>query len=192
MQAVGSVYLDRISTSFIQIFPCQQRDALYCLHENGSVSFRVRQPLELPQNLTLTVADFRDFVDVVYDLHYQTEPQRISKSVKPYSFAVCPTTELNVAVLTSEGKLLFWETGFEIVGIHGERVPEDEGYQVLTLISALPAKSGEERLIGEESKGLRLSDSISPHWFTPVDGKIFFKVFDVLKTTYMYYRYTMW
>lgn len=171
MQAVGSIYLDRISTSFVQMYPCQQRDALYCLHENGSISFRIRQPFEFPQNQTLTTLDFREFIDVVYDLHYQTEPQRISKTVKPYSFAVCPSTELKVAVLTSEGKILFWETTFENVGIHGERIIEEDGVQPLTLISALPAKTEEERVIGEISTGLRLSDSISPHWFTPIDGK---------------------
>ena len=175
MQAVGSVFLERASAPFIQMFPCQQRDALYCLHENGSVSFRVRQPVEFPEYATLSPSDFREIIDVNYDLHYLTESLRISKTVKPYGLAVCPYSELQVAILTSEGKIMFWETSFEKMGVYGERLQEDfSGGQPVTLISALPSNSSEEGggVMGEESKGLTLSQSIAPHWFTPPEGEL--------------------
>ena len=175
MQAVGSVFLERASAPFIQMFPCQQRDALYCLHENGSVSFRVRQPVEFPEYATLSTSDFRQIIDVNYDLHYFSESLRISKSIKPYALTVCPYSELQVAILTSEGKMMFWETSFEKIRVYGERLPEDfNGVQPITLISALPSNSSEKGggVMGEESKGLTLSQSIAPHWFIPPDGEL--------------------
>ena len=175
MQAVGSVFLERASAPFIQMFPCQQRDALYCLHENGSVSFRVRQPVEFPEYATLSTSDFRQIIDVNYDLHYFSESLRISKSIKPYALTVCPYSELQVAILTSEGRMIFWETSFEKIRVYGERLPEDfSGGQPITLISALPSSSSEEGggVMGEESRGLTLSQSIAPHWFIPPDGEL--------------------
>lgn len=168
---MGSIYLERVSAPFLQMFPCQQRDALYCLHENGSVSFRVRQPVEFPQTSTLTMADFRELIDVTYDLYYLTEPQRISKNIRPLTFTVCPSTELQFTILTSEGKLLFWDMGFECVGVYDGGKGEGGSGAPLSLVSALPVGIGEERGMGSQCEGLTLSGSIAPHWFNPSDGE---------------------
>ncbi|XP_019864425.1 PREDICTED: WD repeat-containing protein 11-like isoform X2 [Amphimedon queenslandica] len=187
MQAIGSIYLERVTAPFLQLFPCQQRDALYCLHENGSISFRVRQPVEFPRTHTLTMADFRELIDVTYDLYYLTEPQRISKNIKPLAFSVCPTTELQLSVLTSEGKLLFWDVGFECMGLYDGRRGE-EGGSPLSLISALPVTNGGDRPIGSSCEGLTLSQSIAPHWFNPSDGtNIYTLVSPYMTLTNIYY-----
>lgn len=53
--------------------------------------------------------------EVRYDLHGHSEPLRISKTCQVYTGGVCPTSEKRVAVLTSEGRILFWDVEFEKV-----------------------------------------------------------------------------
>ena len=53
--------------------------------------------------------------EVRYDLHGHSEPLRISKTCHVYTGGVCPTSEKRVAVLTSEGRILFWDVDFERV-----------------------------------------------------------------------------
>lgn len=47
--------------------------------------------------------------DFVYESHCSSDGMRITKSLRILGLAVCPTSEMRVAVLTSEGKLLVWE-----------------------------------------------------------------------------------
>lgn len=175
MQAVGSIFLERNATPFVNFRLCQQRDALYCLHENGSITLRIRSPIEFPKNTILSPADFREYVDVSYDLHCQSEPFRISKSCVPYCLALCPTSELQAAILTSDGRVMFWHVMFEKVGLFGERLEEgSKGTYPLTLISALPNTNGDLEVdgstLGMDSGRLSLAYSIAPHWFVPPEG----------------------
>ena len=175
MQAVGSIFLERNATPFVNLRLCQQRDALYCLHENGSITLRIRSPIEFPKNTILSSADFREYVDVSYDLHCQSEPFRISKSCVPYCLALCPTSELQAAILTSDGRVMFWQVMFEKVGLFGERLEEgSKGTYPLTLISALPNTNGDLEVdgstLGMDSGRLSLAYSIAPHWFVPPEG----------------------
>jgi hypothetical protein len=55
--------------------------------------------------------------EVRYDLHGHSEPLRISKTCQVFTGAVCPTSEKRVAVLTSEGRILFWDIEFDKVSI---------------------------------------------------------------------------
>ena len=168
MQAVGSIFLERGYPPFVQMCLCKQRDALYCLHENGSVSFRVRTPVEFPRNGTLQQEDFRHQISVTYDTHCHTESFRISKLCVPYSMTLCPTTETKAAILTSDGKIMFWEGLFERVGVYGQG-EEGDVATPLTLLSALPDGDGYRK--GEGSEGVTLSRNIAPHWFAPADSK---------------------
>lgn len=47
--------------------------------------------------------------DIAYEPHCSSDGVRITKQQKVYGFAVCQMTELKMAVITSEGKLLLWE-----------------------------------------------------------------------------------
>lgn len=168
LQAVGSIYLERGFAPFLQIVPCAQRDLLYCLHENGCITVRIRQPMELPPKKVLTPADFREPIEIHYNLHCQSEPFRISKSCHPFALAVCPTTELQTAILTSEGRVTFWHSVFQKIGVYGET--EDESQ--LALISALPTNgNGSIGNMGNDEGGITLSQSVAPHWFVPPEGK---------------------
>lgn len=43
-QTVGIVPIgDKSSSPFLQVISCKQRDVMYCLHDNGSVSVRLRK-----------------------------------------------------------------------------------------------------------------------------------------------------
>lgn len=172
-QTVGVIHAERNSSPFHQIMPCQQRDVLYCLHENGCVSFRMQQSVTLPSSVPTSPMNFHHH-EVSYDLHGHSETLRISKTCQVYAGAVCPSSEMQVAVLTSEGRVLFWEVEFQQVGIHGRDFLEDDALP--TMLSARPMKGAGLVNVGEqegedegvaEVRGLSLADTIAPHWFTP-------------------------
>ena len=56
-QTVGVVNIERNASPFLHLMPCRQRDLLYCLHENGCVSVRVQQPLQLPTAIPMSPFD---------------------------------------------------------------------------------------------------------------------------------------
>lgn len=172
-QTVGTIPAERNASPFQHIMPCQQRDVLYCLHENGCVSVRMRQHVALPSSVpTSPLAPQRQ--EVCYDLHGHSETLRISKTCQVYAGALCPTSETCVAVLTSEGRILFWGVEFQWAGQYG-RADSDEHPAMVT---AHPVKGAGLVMVGEEEgvaretelRGLCLSDTISPHWFVPPDG----------------------
>lgn len=181
-QMVGMVPAERNSSPFQQILPCRQRDVLYCLHENGCVSVRMQQPVTLPSSVPTSPGGvLSGHQEVCYDLHGHSETLRISKTCQVFAGALCPATETKVAVLTSEGRILFWEVEFEQIGTYGQKLMEDDA--IPTMLTAHPVKGvglvdlgegeGEDEGIGvvSESRGLSLSDNIAPHWFVPPDGE---------------------
>ena len=111
--------------------------------------------------------------------------------------ALCPSSERQVAVLTSEGRVLFWQLEFYEVGtysaVHGQDIGEGEDGS-LAVMSSRPVKGPpvmveleraweeggkeeeeeeeeEENFWQLESCGWTLADYIAPHWFTPLPGK---------------------
>ena len=106
---------------------------------------------------------------------------RISKSIYPFAMSLCPTTELQVALLISDGRALIWTVEFDKVGVYGERLDDElmnkDGRPPLTLISALPRcvsplvsfGEEEEKDVSEAGEPLTLQYSIAPHWFVPPD-----------------------
>ena len=112
-QAVCSFSLERNSPSFLQVIPCQQRDVLMCLHENGSVIMRVRRRVaknpyfvepgeEASNNANMSV-------DIIYENKCQSDPLRLSKSSRLFGFMCCPISERKVALLISDGRIIIWE-----------------------------------------------------------------------------------
>uniref|UniRef100_A0A672R4Z9 WD repeat-containing protein 11 n=1 Tax=Sinocyclocheilus grahami TaxID=75366 RepID=A0A672R4Z9_SINGR len=103
-QTVGVVAIERSGVPFIQVIPCAQRDALYCLHENGCVTLRVCRsttpsPNETEQNLQ----------ELVYDLRSQCDAIRVTKTVRPYRVVICPVNENSAALVVSDGRVMLWE-----------------------------------------------------------------------------------
>ena len=70
-QAVCSFSLERNSPSFLHVIPCQQRDVLMCLHENGSVIMRVRRRVAknpyFVEPSDETTSDASASVDIIYE-----------------------------------------------------------------------------------------------------------------------------
>ncbi|XP_005089399.1 WD repeat-containing protein 11 [Aplysia californica] len=114
-QTVGIIAIDRSSSSFTQVIPCWQRDVLMCLHENGSVSVRVRRR----NNSVATPAPeghgaFDDTptqlsMEVAYDLRCQSDPLRVTRHNKLYGASLCPVSEKAVALIMSDSRILLWE-----------------------------------------------------------------------------------
>ena len=55
--------------------------------------------------------------EFIYESTCSSDGMRITKSQKVFGLAVCPSSELKTAVITSEGKLLIWELRDEMVSV---------------------------------------------------------------------------
>lgn len=112
-QAVCSFSLERNSPSFLQVIPCQQRDVLMCLHENGSVIMRVRRRVAKNPYFVEPGDEASNYsnssVDIVYENKCQSDPLRLSKSSRLFGFMCCPISEMKVALLISDGRIIIWE-----------------------------------------------------------------------------------
>ncbi|XP_026164783.1 WD repeat-containing protein 11 [Mastacembelus armatus] len=105
-QTVGVVAIERSGVPFIQVIPCAQRDALYCLHENGCITLRVCRSTTAPEE----AADPEQSVqELVYDLRSQCDAIRVTKTVRPYRMVICPVNENNAALMVSDGRVMLWE-----------------------------------------------------------------------------------
>uniref|UniRef100_A0A3P8UH49 WD repeat-containing protein 11 n=1 Tax=Amphiprion percula TaxID=161767 RepID=A0A3P8UH49_AMPPE len=99
-QTVGVVAIERSGVPFIQVIPCAQRDALYCLHENGCITLRVCRSTAAPEE---------SVQELVYDLRSQCDAIRVTKTVRPYRMVICPVNENNAALMVSDGRVMLWE-----------------------------------------------------------------------------------
>ncbi|CAG5129448.1 unnamed protein product [Candidula unifasciata] len=122
-QTVGIIALDRSSSSFTMVISCWQRDVLMCLHENGSVSMRVRRR----NNAVTTPAPeghgaFDDTptqlsMEVAYDLRCQSDPLRVTRHNKIYGATLCPVSERMISLIMSDSRVLIWElNGVQLTG----------------------------------------------------------------------------
>uniref|UniRef100_A0A8C7LZV6 WD repeat-containing protein 11 n=1 Tax=Oncorhynchus mykiss TaxID=8022 RepID=A0A8C7LZV6_ONCMY len=104
-QTVGVVAIERSGVPFIQVIPCAQRDALFCLHENGCITLRVCRSTTAPDE-----SDPEQSVqELVYDLRSQCDAIRVTKTVRPYRMVICPVNENNAALTVSDGRVMLWE-----------------------------------------------------------------------------------
>uniref|UniRef100_A0A8D3CIP3 WD repeat-containing protein 11 n=1 Tax=Scophthalmus maximus TaxID=52904 RepID=A0A8D3CIP3_SCOMX len=105
-QTVGVVAIERSGVPFIQVIPCAQRDALYCLHENGCITLRVCRSTYTTEE----AADPEQSVqELVYDLRSQCDAIRVTKTVRPYRMVICPVNENNAGLMVSDGRVMLWE-----------------------------------------------------------------------------------
>lgn len=109
-QAIGSIYLERNSPSFVHaVFPCTQRDVIYTLHDNGSVTMRCRRQMTHTPYASEQAAESDECSwDVVYENKCQSDAFRFSKSNYVSGFVACPVSETRLVLLVSDGRILVW------------------------------------------------------------------------------------
>ncbi|XP_056326423.1 WD repeat-containing protein 11 [Danio aesculapii] len=107
-QTVGVVAIERSGVPFIQVIPCAQRDALYCLHENGCITLRVCRSTTPSPNETVTDPE-QNSQELVYDLRSQCDAIRVTKTVRPYRVVICPVNENKAVLVVSDGRVMLWE-----------------------------------------------------------------------------------
>ncbi|XP_028681437.2 WD repeat-containing protein 11 [Erpetoichthys calabaricus] len=112
-QTVGVVAIERTGVPFIQVIPCRQRDALFCLHENGCITLRVRR-----STCALSEESEQNVQDLAYDLRCQCDAIRVTKTVRPYSMACCPVGENSAALFISDGRVMLWEVKSGTAPLH--------------------------------------------------------------------------
>ncbi|XP_026525467.1 WD repeat-containing protein 11 [Notechis scutatus] len=109
-QTVGVIAIERTGVPFLQVIPCCQRDGLFCLHENGCITLRVRRSTT---NLSAVPneesADPNPIQELIYDLRSQCDAIRVTKTVRPFSMVSCPVNENSVALIVSDGRVMIWE-----------------------------------------------------------------------------------
>ncbi|NXU90324.1 WDR11 protein, partial [Xiphorhynchus elegans] len=108
-QTVGVIAIERTGVPFIQVIPCFQRDGLFCLHENGCITLRVRR-----SNCSITGTpneepDPDPVQELIYDLRSQCDAIRVTKTVRPFSMVCCPVNENSAALIVSDGRVMIWE-----------------------------------------------------------------------------------
>ena len=91
---IGSVVLERSQAAFQAVCVNAAHDTLFCLHRNGLVSARRRT----------------DPASTTYKFVAQSEPLRLaSKSARVVSFTMNPKSQSSMALVTSDGRVLFYE-----------------------------------------------------------------------------------
>ncbi|XP_073210302.1 WD repeat-containing protein 11 isoform X3 [Lepidochelys kempii] len=115
-QTVGVIAIERTGIPFVQVIPCFQRDGLFCLHENGCITLRVRR-----SNISITGTSNEDpdpdpVQELIYDLRSQSDAIRVTKTVRPFSMVCCPVNENSTALIVSDGRVMIWELKSTISG----------------------------------------------------------------------------
>jgi len=111
-QTVCVVLTERSGSLFSHVVPLRECDALFCVHESGGMSLRVRRRADMARTVgTPSLASEPDDagIDVVYENRCHSESLRITKHNRVFGTTVCPVTERRAALLTSDGRILFWE-----------------------------------------------------------------------------------
>ncbi|KAI5748459.1 hypothetical protein M8J77_025794 [Diaphorina citri] len=115
--SVGVIPIERTASPLIQVISCRQRDVLFCLHESGSVSVKVRRQFlshsntqEVPGTpLPPEPEPGEGDLCVWYEHRTQAEVTRQSKGLKIMALAVCPLAENSVGLLLNSGKLVLFQ-----------------------------------------------------------------------------------
>ncbi|CDQ80996.1 unnamed protein product [Oncorhynchus mykiss] len=101
-QTVGVVAIERSGVPFIQVIPCAQRDALFCLHENGCITLRVCRSTTAPDEsgkhpstVTHTVSQSslknkNSSISVTHSFHSSI----FSQKELIYSHTLCPSNQM--------------------------------------------------------------------------------------------------
>jgi len=152
-QTVCVVLTERAGSLFSHVVPLRECDALFCIHESGGISLRVRRRADTlrPGGMLSPASESDDpgGIDVVYENRCHSESLRITKHNRVFGTAVCPVTERRAALLTSDGRILFWEVNFT------------NGLQHKLLPPSLPPGLPKSVLSSTSNHGLNLGGSVT-------------------------------
>jgi len=152
-QTVCVVPTERAGSLFSHVVPLRECDALFCVHESGGISLRVRRRADAvrPGGVLSPASESDDpgGVDVVYENRCHSESLRITKHNRVLGTAVCPVTERRAALLTSDGRILFWEVNFTNGLAHKLQTP------------SLPPGLPKSILASSSNHGLNLGGSVT-------------------------------
>ncbi|XP_062608661.1 WD repeat-containing protein 11-like isoform X2 [Saccostrea cucullata] len=143
-QTVGIIPMERAGSPFVQIVSLRQRDVLLCLHENGSVSTRIRRKT----NAITTPASeghgaFDDSpppvsMDVTYDLRCQSDGLRVTRHSRVSSMSCCMVTESSVALVVTDSRVVFWDMILLDGGTEIETSPQLDSKSKFPIVSNSP------------------------------------------------------
>ncbi|XP_053245007.1 WD repeat-containing protein 11 [Podarcis raffonei] len=115
-QTVGVIAIERTGVPFLQVIPCFQRDGLFCLHENGCITLRVRRSVGCITSTLNEDPEPDPIQELVYDLRSQCDAIRVTKTVRPFTMVCCPVNENSAALIVSDGRVMIWELKSTISG----------------------------------------------------------------------------
>ncbi|KFV74400.1 WD repeat-containing protein 11, partial [Struthio camelus australis] len=115
-QTVGVIAIERTGVPFLQVIPCFQRDGLFCLHENGCITLRVRRSSCCVTGTAGEEPDPDPVQELIYDLRSQCDAIRVTKTVRPFSMVCCPVNENSAALIVSDGRVMVWELKSNVSG----------------------------------------------------------------------------
>ncbi|XP_059803789.1 WD repeat-containing protein 11 isoform X2 [Hypanus sabinus] len=116
-QTVGIVAIERTGAPFLQVIPCRQRDALFCLHENGCITLRIRRPNSSSLAVPVEEQDpDQPAQELAYDLRCQCDAIRVTKTVRPFSMVCSAVNENSAALIVSDGRVMLWELKSNLLG----------------------------------------------------------------------------
>lgn len=116
-QTVGIVAIERTGAPFLQVIPCRQRDALFCLHENGCITLRIRRSNSSSLALPAEEPDpDQPAQELAYNLHCQCDAIRVTKTVRPFNMVCCAVNENSAALIVSDGRVMLWELKSSLLG----------------------------------------------------------------------------
>ncbi|XP_073998789.1 WD repeat-containing protein 11-like isoform X2 [Rhodnius prolixus] len=144
-QTIGIIPIERTMSPLIQVCTTRQRDVLYCLHESGSISVKIRRrnnnnitpsPIDsVADSPNIDFGSYSSDMFVCYDHKCQSEMIRQMKGSKVLGLSVDPITEKHVGLFLSSGKVVFLE--LELTG--NEDTPRMSLSEIVTPF--MPAKS---------------------------------------------------
>ncbi|KAK9508466.1 hypothetical protein O3M35_006019 [Rhynocoris fuscipes] len=144
-QTIGIIPIERTMSPLVQVCTTRQRDVLYCLHESGSISVKIRRrnnhsiapsPIDAtPDSSNLDFGSYSSEMFVCYDHKCQSEIIRQMKGSKVLGLSVNPITEKNICLFLSSGKVVF----LELESADSEETPKMSLSEIVTPF--MPAKS---------------------------------------------------
>ena len=135
-EALASFIVEKNSPSFVQIVPCKYRDAFFCLHDNGSITLKLRRPPgSIPYNQNDAHISSRFPPDIFYDAKCHSDVFRLSRLCRIMGFSVSPGNEKEVSLVLSDGRVLLWELVCEP---KVKTINEIDGECMLSLADMIP------------------------------------------------------
>ena len=120
-QTVGIISTERTGSPFIKVVSICQRDALLCLHENGTLALRAQKCTGkmAAEASPCTQSLFADYFgglsgsaqnnELIYEHFCQSDALRVTKHSRVLAMSACPVSEKRVALILSTGRILVWE-----------------------------------------------------------------------------------